>query len=324
MSLGALALLLSLAWYVGINAAASAVVASGVALARRVPGGHRVSPRGNVLFALRLAPAAVALASVTAGFLPAFLAYEPRDRAEPVTLPLLLMAAAAAALVAATVRRGLKLRRGSADLVGAWFAGATRLEMPAGGIDVYAVDDRVPTVSLVGVRRPRLFVARQVLDALSPGELALAVAHEIGHRDARDNLKRHVLCWTPDFLGLLPAGRRLERCWAAAAEQDADAAATGNAPTRRVELASALVKVSRLALPQPPPPGLFSALHESDDLSVRVSRLVALDRSREPRAVGSRPGLVAAAAGASLVAAMLPSAWPVMQHATEILLRLLS
>jgi circadian clock protein KaiB len=61
----------------------------------------------------------------------------------------------------------------------------TGISMP-----VFAIDSEVPIMALVGVVRPRLLITQPVLDALTEEELSAAVAHELGHRRALDNLKR--------------------------------------------------------------------------------------------------------------------------------------
>src|SRR5438093_1171007 len=80
---------------------------------------------------------------------------------------------------------------------------------------------------LARTTRPRLFVAQQLCDALSPVELSAALAHERGHLAARDNLKRALLRACRDVLTIVPAGRTLDRAWAESAEAAADEHAAG-------------------------------------------------------------------------------------------------
>src|ERR1019366_10566357 len=106
-------------------------------------------------------------------------------------------------------------------------------------------------MALVGVLRPRLFVARRLLDALTAEELAASVAHEAGHRRAWDNLKRLAMRAAPDLLAITGIARGIERRWASASDHAADRRAAGDGPTR-CALASALVKVARLTPPMTP------------------------------------------------------------------------
>jgi beta-lactamase regulating signal transducer with metallopeptidase domain len=208
--------------------------------------------------------------------------------------------------------------------VNTWLASATPIDLGdlcGTSIAAYAVEDRFPVVALAGVRRPTLFVARQVLDTLSPDELRVAVAHEAAHRRAWDNVKRLWFCWSPDLLGCSPIGRWLEREWAAAAECAADRRAAAGSPRRGVALAGALVKVSRMAVAPSPGTSLFSTLHERGDIADRVSRLVAPGPARHPafrKRLFAGTLLVGVAAGP-----WLSQSWAAIHAMTEACLRLL-
>jgi Zn-dependent protease with chaperone function len=108
-------------------------------------------------------------------------------------------------------------------------------------------------LALVGVWRPRLFIADKLLTALSPAELNAALAHESGHLAAHDNSKRAWMRACRDALTLVPCGRALDRAWDAATEEAADEYATCHDPNLALDLAAALVKIARLAEPQTRP-----------------------------------------------------------------------
>ena len=131
-------------------------------------------------------------------------------------------------------------------------------------------------VSLAGVFRTRILVGAAVRGSLTEAELDVALAHERAHRRAFDNLKRFVMFCAPDLFGGSAASRKVEAAWRATAEWLADARAVDGDGTRAVQLASALVKVSRLALA--PSPVLsspaWSTLHDPPLLELRVRRLV--------------------------------------------------
>jgi Zn-dependent protease with chaperone function len=146
------------------------------------------------------------------------------------------------------------------------------------------IDSAFPIVAIVGLVTPRLFVARSVLEACSAEELEAVLAHEEAHARQRDNLRRLALAGAPDLLGLWPAGRQLEGAWMRAAEFAADEAAADQWH-RGLHLASALVKVARLATtPSRPLPA--SALYHDEPITERVQRLLdpplAMDSSRWP------------------------------------------
>src|SRR4030095_10762484 len=126
----------------------------------------------------------------------------------------------------------------------------------AAGLPAYAIDDAFPTVAVIGIVRPRLFVAERVMRECSAGEIAAMVSHEYSHVSAHDNLKRLLIRACPDVFG---TPRRLDRARAAAAEEAADARAASGHPAARLDLAQALIHVARLAAPRMP--ALVSAFY---------------------------------------------------------------
>jgi beta-lactamase regulating signal transducer with metallopeptidase domain len=129
-------------------------------------------------------------------------------------------------------------------------------------------------VALVGVFAPKLIAARSVVDACSRGEIAQIVAHERGHFDARDNLKRWIMASLPDALRWTPMHRDIVDAWHYAAEDAADDAATNGDAPARVELAALLLKIVRLA-PEPSwDTAIVSPFVENHGLERRVKRLL--------------------------------------------------
>jgi beta-lactamase regulating signal transducer with metallopeptidase domain len=88
--------------------------------------------------------------------------------------------------------------------------------------------------------------AECVVSACSQDEFRQVIAHEAAHVSARDNLKLLLLLACPDALAWTTLGAALSDRWRTEAEFDADQRAAGNDPQKRVELASALIKVARL------------------------------------------------------------------------------
>src|SRR6185295_18024879 len=103
-----------------------------------------------------------------------------------------------------------------------WLRKAVPIKIEGVAITTYRIDHAFPVIAIVGVLRPRLFVASQVLSLLTPDELAAAVAHENGHLAARDNLKRGLMRACRAALLIIPTGRFLDRAWSEAAEEAAD------------------------------------------------------------------------------------------------------
>jgi beta-lactamase regulating signal transducer with metallopeptidase domain len=143
-------------------------------------------------------------------------------------------------------------------------------------------------------------VGRAARLALTAAELETAVAHELAHRRAHDNLKRFLMLCAPDLFSATPAAERLESAWRAEAECLADGVAAGPDQERAATLASALVKVARLehdrqTLCSP----AWSTFYEPGILESRVRRLVASERPDHIRRRRSWPMLVGVAAAAA-------------------------
>ena len=258
-------IVMSLAWFAGVNAIASmtAILAS-IAIGKANPIG-----RPRLLMTIRLFPAFAATVFVGTMFLPAQWAFEPRDTEETLGLVVYALAMVGGLLLARSVGRAILIAR-----AGRQFRPGEEA-VSFGGADVRQVDD-LPGVSLAGVLKPRILVNSQVVDGLSPSELDVAIAHEVAHRDAFDNLTRWAFICAPDFLGGSTIAKRLEQEWREAAELRADAQASRGDAGRAVDLASALIKVARLSAAwtgQSPAPS-WSTLHDSALLELRVRHLM--------------------------------------------------
>jgi len=298
--------LLGLAWFAAINAVASlAAWVIGRGLVRRPD----ALGAGTVL-AVRLLPAAASSLFVLAVFLPAHWRLEPADSDE--SFGFLLGAIALAGLGLAI--RGL-WRAARSGLAGHRFAVLLRRAgRPAAG-EVLELDG-LPGVSLAGIWRPRIVVGPDARAVLTPGELDLAISHEEAHRRSRDNLKRFLMYASPDMFGWTAVAHELEDRWQAEAECEADADAVGDDARRAVLLASALVKVARLArgaaVHPVSPAWASSAFHVPTLLELRVRRLLA--GSRAP-AVARRLGWSSVTLGLAVAAGVWLAGVPDTLHA---------
>ena len=304
---------LALAWFLVVNAAISAIVA---AVARRLMARDAAMSPG-FWFSLRLLPCMAAMVFVAALFLPSYWRYEPREFVEGFDVTLTALAAIALLIVAASSARGLLAWRSAIRRADAWMRTARPLPIGDAGMAAFAIEEDAPLMALVGVLRPRLFVARGLLDALTAEELAASVAHEAGHRRAWDNLKRLAMRAAPDLLAITGIARGIERRWASASEHAADRRAAGDGPTR-CALASALVKVARLTPPMTPLAEPISTLVDGGEIASRVERLLD-DGTPAParhRAVGV---WLAVAIPAAVLAAGYTPLLQVVHAATEIL-----
>ena len=246
-------LCLSLASFFLVNLAAGLLVRILAPAAIRSAGRMRSRTGARVLFALRLAPAGLAIYAVAGLCVPSYLAMEPESLAEPVGWICLAAAALGLAACGTAVARS----------VGA--ALRSRRYLAANGPVRFA---------LAGIVRPRLVASREVVSALPPRELAIALRHERAHWKSRDNLKRLVMLLVPDPLPFCRTLQPLERAWARLAEWAADDAAVAGDQANSVALASALVRVARLGSAQAFPELLMSLTSTSEELSARVDRLL--------------------------------------------------
>ena len=187
-----------------------------------------------------------------------------------------------------------------------WLRDGRPLALDGAPAPAVSVAHPFPVVCVMGVLRPRIFVAETVLRALSPAELRALLAHERAHLTAGDNLRRLLLraCAPLPWPAL---ARRLEGRWQDASEGAADVRADAG-----LDLASALVATARLT-----PPGArlelgAAAFHTGGAVARRVRRLCAGPDAAvaDPRSTSVIPLL----AGLALVAGA--AAWPRLAGAT--------
>jgi Zn-dependent protease with chaperone function len=288
--------------------------------------------RARLLFMLRGLPCATAFMVVLLVLLPAYAAHEPRHAVETVSFKLACLSLLSAAGLMLAGWRGMATWLTTRRLTRNWLAHAELLPDSASGLPIYRIQHPFPVLALVGIWRPRLFVADKLLAALSPAELAAALTHEAGHLAARDNSKRALLRACRDVLTLVPCGRLLDRAWDAATEEAADEFAVRQHPATALELASALVKIARLAEPEIKPtlhimhPISASFIsYEAGAVTYRVKRL--LQSATPPGGQPERLSLGVttlqwAALGAWLCLSLLVLNTPVMLAAAHHLLEL--
>jgi peptidase M48-like protein len=264
---------LGLAFCVALMAFAAVSVPSSLALRpvlRRAV--STAESRVGTLFALRYTPTLLALLFTGLFVLPAFLQLEPRKSGERISSMMIALAAASFLALAAGPLHGLRSALATARLERRWRRGATAISLPGAPVPAFAIDEEFPLVAVVGVLRPRLYVARRVLRNCTAPEMAAIVAHETAHHQRLDNLKRLLLCSCPDLLAFTAGAGELERAWSERCDRAADdyAARRGSG----VELAAALVKVARALDAPAPAGGMLAAFCRGDDIADRVRRLL--------------------------------------------------
>ena len=257
----------------------AAFAVAGTAAATFVPWLSARTPQGaprtraTTLFVIRLLPvtASLAFAALVAG---SFLLSEPR-RPERIGVMIPGLAALAALLVGATVARAVAMTLATRRMLRRWMAGARPVALAGVSVPAFVIEAEFPIVSVIGLLRPKVIVARRVLDACPAGELDAILAHEQGHLDRRDNLRHAILAAAPDVLSWLPISANLHSAWREATEEAADDAAGRLGERGRLLLAQALLKIARLAPVGHDVRGLpATALYRGEGIEGRVRRLL--------------------------------------------------
>lgn len=227
---------------------------------------HRIS---SLLFALRMFPLITA-AVITAAFtVPSFLLLEPRAINEPLAgVPLALGICGAILGLAGLGNAVVALIRASRT-ISSWTREAEATNTPS-PVPVLRVRRSVPAMTAAGILRPKVLISASAEFVLNENELGAAVNHELAHVRRRDNLKKLFMRFVP-----FPGMRGLELAWLEATEMSADDAAVSSA-AEALDLAAALVKLSRLS-PAEPPADLTAALVHTPAsmMNARVERLIA-------------------------------------------------
>ncbi len=272
-----------------LNNAASLIALLLWKLFRRNISSWSAQRSAQALFLLRVLPALLGIGAVLLLFAPAYLRHEPRVGHEDVGLKLASLALLSIIVIFITVARGLATWRATRRLASQWLSHARPIEIDSVSIPVYQVDYPFPLIAVVGAFRPRLFIANQIFEMLTPAELKAAIEHENGHIRARDNLKRTVVRACRD-LSFISIGSDLDNAWLEASEVAADEFAARQDRAIGLDLASAIVKIARM-IPAGSRPaitaGAFLASDESaKGFSARVRRLVHVSGAVQHNAAG--------------------------------------
>ena len=237
-----------------------------------------VGTRAQIIFGLRVLPVAAAIVFVSAFLVPSYLLHEPASSGEVVSTKLGLIALISSLGVAIALYRVVGTWLATRRLAEDWLSESVEIKVDGIGIPVHQIRHEFPVIAVIGILRPRFFVAEQVLKSLNEREFAAAIAHEYGHLKANDNFKRTVLRVCRDLL-ILPLGKGLDDAWSDNAESVADEFAAVKGRSTALDLASALVKIARIApLGKGPamPAGAFLIEDQSRDITSRVKHLVRL------------------------------------------------
>jgi Zn-dependent protease with chaperone function len=227
-------------------------------------------------FRLRLFPIILSAFCLFALFVPAFWLYEPPQADETLTIELAVLALLSSICFVYAIWRSLMSWRSTRRIIADWMHKAEAVSFESSSVSVYRIEHPYPLIAVVGLFRPKIFIANKVFGILSEDELAAAFAHEHSHVLTRDNLKRWIFNFCRDLMRFIPC-RQLEQDWNKAIEFAADDKAAGQSGNGALDLASALVKLSR-AIPKDAHPTLPAGAYINGDSSyavqARVERLL--------------------------------------------------
>jgi len=265
----------SLAVFVLLYVFFSVAVSRGWKLVRRLVRPQSARSSADLLFALRILPLALSSVVTLAFTLPSFLLLEPRSTDEAIgNTPLALGFCCLILLGAGILRASIAQLRASRALV-KWLDGSTILES-ADAVPIFCTGNDAPTLTVAGVCAPKVLVSEAAVATLNPSELRTALRHEIAHVLRYDNLKKLIFRFS-----VFPAMADLEHAWSEETEMAADDAAVLNFRDA-LDLAAALIKVSRLGPIESAGELTTALLHSSTALSARVQRLVAWEKAKKP------------------------------------------
>ncbi len=268
------------------------------------PGDLPPHVRARRLFLLRLVPSVTSAIITLAVVAPAFVVFEPPGHEEEMGPAMGLLAIAAIVQLSFSFVLAVRSLWLTARFEREWLRDCEAIEGPA-GVPAYAVNSATPIIALVGVFTPKLIAARSVINACTNEEIARVIAHERGHFESRDNLKRWVMSWLPDSLRWTPVHLEIVNAWHYAAEDAADDATTTGEASERAELAALLLKIVRLTPLPAWDSAVVSPFVQDDGLERRVRRL--LKPELEPPAPFALVPLAAVALVAAGIVATLAS-----------------
>jgi Zn-dependent protease with chaperone function len=252
------------------------------------------------LLALRLAPLACALFVVAALCVPSYLWWEPEAAPEQVGFACLASALLGATVWGLSIVRGARAVARSLEYIERCQRGALGLRLAGHCGKVWVTDGETGSLMLGGIVRPRIFVSRRAMTALSSEQLEVAVRHESAHRVSGDNWKRLLMQLAPGILPFFRGFEPLEAHWGRLAEWAADDRAVEGDSNRSLSLAAALVRVARLTPASYRSPLITSLLDDGRDLAARVDRLL-----RVPPVSQKSDGRILLAVGSLVLAGLL-------------------
>jgi len=223
-------------------------------------------------------PTVAAVLIIFGLILPSFLLYEPQESPETISLKLAIVVCIAVFGTTTAALRIIGSWWRTRRLTSEWCRNSVLITIDSISIPVFKLSHSLPVFAVVGVFRPRLFIAEQVLSTLDETEIEAVIQHELGHIAARDNLKRLLMKLAGD-LNVFPIGGALERNWNEVVEAAADEYAVENTGRQTaLHLAGALIKIARILPDEAAPrmPAVSYSVLSGAPLTLRIRRLLRL------------------------------------------------
>jgi len=272
----------SLAVFVLLYVSLSLAVSRGWRLMRRMIQPHSARGSADLLFVLRVLPLALSCLVTVAFTLPSFLLLEPRSTDEAIGSAPLALGFCCLILIGVGITRVVMAQLRASRALVKWLDGSVLMESQVAGsgdaVPIFRTGNDAPTLTLAGVYAPKVLISEAAVAMLNPPELQTALRHEIAHALRYDNLKKLIF-----RVSVFPAMSDLEYAWLQETEMAADDGAVSSFQDA-LDLAAALIKVSRLGAVEPSGELTMALLHSSTALSARVQRLVAWDKAPKPQA----------------------------------------
>jgi Zn-dependent protease with chaperone function len=222
----------------------------------------------NLFFGLRMFPLVLAALITGAFAVPSFLLLEPRSIVEPMGHVPLILALFGSGLALFGIGNAALAMLKASRTVSTWSDSAEEIASPV-PVPVLRIRRSVPALTAAGILRPRILLSGSAEFLLNGNELRSALHHEIAHIRRRDNLKKFLL-----RLVAFPGMRGLEAAWLEASEMAADDAAVSSTADA-LDLAAALLKLSRLKADEPSPDLTAALVHgHAAIINARVERLI--------------------------------------------------
>ena len=230
--------------------------------------GRSATFTSGLLFTLRILPFVASVAITLLITLPSFLLLEPEASNEPLGVAPFVLAFGCCVLLVLGTKRAIQAQRRTSRALAAWLKNATSLRSNS-EVPVYRTAEESPALMVAGVCAPKVIVSGAAVATLTDDELRSALRHEVAHVRRHDNLKKLLFrfCYWPGMSDL-------EGAWSESAELAADDAAVSTEQDA-LDLASALIKVSRLVAQPAAELGTGLVQPATPSVSARVQRLLA-------------------------------------------------